>query len=277
MSALALHSPRTPAVRLGWKPTVVTEHYDGCVPEQHVSNLLDAEIPNRDGPTKAIKNLPDPSITSGNYRAIFRDHSRVLKEEIKKAKLVLGCVAWLTQEDILTTLRTPEFGTVIVVQKEDFLRCDTKNSSPSAWNKHLRKLYDSLHCGIERYFLPGIASGMSYCSDPTVDAIRCVGNHNAAQQAAAPRMHDKFCVFCDVEQHFTKCGTGNWYEVKPYAVWTGSMNWSNNAERSFENAMIVYDSKIANAYAEEFSNIFALSEPLDWTSQWVAPQYRIGS
>lgn len=277
MSALALHSPRTPTVRLGWTPSVVSRHYNADSAEQRVSDLHDAEIPNCDGPTKAIRVMHDPSVTSCNTRAIFRDHARVLKEEIMKSQLVLGCVAWFTHEDILAALRTPEFGAAIVVQKEDFLRCDRTTSNKLAWERNLRKLYKSLHCGVERYSLPGVVNGLSYCSDPSVDPVRCVGNHNAAQLSAAPRMHNKFSVFCNVVEQFDEQGEGSWYVIKPYAVWTGSMNWSHNASRSFENAMLIYDTKIANAYAEEFGNIFALSEPLDWTSQWVAPQYRIGS
>jgi hypothetical protein len=89
---------------LGWKPTVVSQHFNVVENEQRVLNLHDAEIPNRDGPTQAIKHMHDPSITSGNTSVIFRDHARVLKEEIMRSQLVLGCVAWFTQEDILTAL-----------------------------------------------------------------------------------------------------------------------------------------------------------------------------
>lgn len=278
MGAVALrHTPRASNARGGWNPTVVSHAFNAVDDGQRVLNLHDAEIPNRDGPTQAIKHMHDPSITSGNTRAIFRDHARVLKEEIMRSQLVLGCVAWFTQEDILTALRTPEFGASIVVQKEDFLRCDEATSHKPSWEKSLRKLYNSLHCGVDRYTLPGVANRLSYCSDPSVNPVRCVGNHNAAHQPAAPRMHNKFSVFCKVEEKYDEVHDGTWLEVKPYAVWTGSMNWSNNAGRSFENAVLIYDAKIASAYAEEFGNIFALSEPLDWTSSWVAPQYRIGS
>jgi hypothetical protein len=34
---------------------------------------------------------------------------------------------------------------------------------------------------------------------------------------------------------------------------------------------------IATAYANEWSQLLALSEPLNWTPRWSAPEYRIGS
>jgi hypothetical protein len=65
--------------------------------------------------------------------------------------------------------------------------------------------------------------------------------------------------------------------VEPYGVWTGSFNFTKSSVASFENAVYIEDSKIAYAYAHEFAQIFALSEPLDWTTSWSAPEYRIGT
>lgn len=53
---------------------------------------------------------------------------RNLKEEliacIKNADFVFGCVAWLTDFDVLAALAEKQ-GVNIAVQKEDFLRPDT--------------------------------------------------------------------------------------------------------------------------------------------------------
>lgn len=66
-------------------------------------------------------------------------------------------------------------------------------------------------------------------------------------------------------------------DYKPYAVWTGSFNFSDNGTKSFENAVVIEDVAIAEAYLEEWGQIAALSEPLDWSSEWMAPEWRIGT
>ena len=68
-----------------------------------------------------------------------------------------------------------------------------------------------------------------------------------------------------------------WDSVVPYKVWTGSFNFTNNAERSFENAVVLEEPSIVQAYFKEFQQIAALSEPLDWESEWVEPEWRIGT
>jgi hypothetical protein len=244
---------------------------------QQIRNLHNAEVQSADTKPIPYKSLPDPSTICGQTSFYYRDLSEHLKREILKADLVLGAVAWLTDPVLLNALRSPSHGCALVVQKEDFLRTDTDGTNRTEWELELRKQYNALHCAVDRYSLPGIASALSMCSDPSVDGVRCVGNHNGSRNPVAPRMHNKFAVFCKV--------VGQWDEelevdlptVEPYAYWTGSFNWTRNAGRSFENAVLIYDAKAAMAAAEEWANIFSLSEPLDWTCPWLAPQYRIGS
>jgi len=77
-------------------------------------------------------------------------------------------------------------------------------------------------------------------------------------------MHHKFAVFCS---------SG----FSPFAVATGSFNWTFNSAKSLENLVVVRDGAVAGAYLQEWSQIFALSEPLNWQSEWVKPQWRIGT
>jgi len=65
--------------------------------------------------------------------------------------------------------------------------------------------------------------------------------------------------------------------LEPYAVWTGSFNFTKNAGFSLENAVIMRNPKIVNAYLLEWANVEAISEPLDWENDWVAPEWRIGT
>lgn len=88
-------------------------------------------------------------------------------------------------------------------------------------------------------------------------------------------MHNKFLVFARSNPEWPK--TDSAPPVIPYAVWTGSFNVTANATRSFENAVVIRDETVSAAYLKEFGQILALSEPLDWNSDWISPQWRIGT
>ena len=134
-----------------------------------------------------------------------------------------------------------------------------------------------------------ILDGMSLCSDPTIDAVRCMGNHNADKLPAFPRMHHKFLLFC--HQTFETWPSERWDEAsddwsptdeilvipRPYAVWTGSFNFTQNASNSFENALYTTRPAIVQAYHQEWAWIEALSEPLNWDTPWVSPEWRLGT
>lgn len=199
---------------------------------------------------------------------IFRDHRAKLIAEINRYPVVVGCVAWLTDYAVLEALATRE-AVSIIVQKEDFLKPDSGRSKSK-----LRRLYDALPDDAQRHNFPYIGK-YSFCGDSYCPPIRCVGNHNSERKPAFPRMHNKFLVFCEM---IRREDDGHEYFVpSPVKVWTGSYNISDNATRSWENAILIDDPAIADAYAKEFAQIFGFSERLDWSAAWVAPQYRIGS
>ncbi len=198
---------------------------------------------------------------------IFRNHQERLVQEIARHPVVVGCVAWLTATVVLEALAKC-LHVSIIVQKEDFLRPDLVQMRTAG----LRRLYDALPAPLMRYSLPGGVSGLNYAGNPNIEAIRCVGHHNSEKRSAWPRMHNEFLVFCDIDQE------GNGLEdVLPRKVWTGSYNISANATASWENAVMIDSSEVAGAYAREYGQIMAFSEVLDWTSPWIAPEYRIGS
>lgn len=211
----------------------------------------------------------------------FRDLEHHLLEYIREADVVIGCVAWLTSETILQALALKKHVSIIV-QKEDFLRPDI--ASRPNWSRRLCDLYSKLP-SFDRYNLSGLVSSLDTCGDPTLDAVRCVGNYNSEKKPAFPRSHHKFVLFCELLNH-------SWmdeeYEgkepemydidyIQPYAVWTGSFNFTSTAGRSFENAIVLKDQDIINAFYQEYSQIVALSEPLDWETPWSEPEWRIGT
>ena len=200
---------------------------------------------------------------------VFRNQRARLIDEIQRSAVVLGCVAWLTDNAVLQALAKCEHVS-IVVQKEDFLRPDLGHQG--SWTQNLRHLYGALPSPLTRYSLPGGVANLSYASDPSIAPVRCVGHHNRDKRAASPRMHNKFLIFCEYG-----CDENGDPSVVPRRVWTGSYNISANAAASWENAVLIDSAEIAGAYAREYAQIMAFSEALDWTSDWVAPDYRIGS
>lgn len=227
-------------------------------------NLNDLGVP--------VEHSTDPQVDNGvtanaAIEVVFKNHRARLIDLIGRTPVLLGCVAWLTDTEVLRAMARCHHVS-IVVQKEDFLRPDLSGT----WGRSLRGFYDALPAPLERYSLPGGVSGLSYCGDPSIRPVRCVGNHNRDKRTAWPRMHNKFLIFCDRVPN-----SQGHDEVVPKRVWTGSYNISNNAAASWENAVIIDNADVAAAYAAEFAQILTFSEELDWTSDWVAPEYRIGS
>ena len=234
----------------------------------------------------------------------FDNLEQRLREYIVRSEICLGCVAWLTNENILNAL-SGIHKVSILVQKEDFLRPD------SGSNKKLKKLYDDLpgftdddlcpYGGCSNVIFPqenestvwadeederevkdeyleypfnnpvilstlsskkrGVSRlpfrSITYCKGGG-KAIRCVGNLNTDKSPAMPRMHHKFMLFCDEN-------------AIPFAVWTGSFNFTQNGTKSLENAIVINEPDIVAAYWQEWAYVYALSEDLNWMQKWCSP------
>lgn len=234
-----------------------------------ITNMNALKIPVDSWPEEKAETQTDYSAAShdGQTQVFFKNLANRLIDEIRRADLVLGSVAWLTHRDILDALAAVE--TVMIVQKEDFLRPDI--GSRNGWAKTLRKRYERLHNAIERYQFPTLKH-MSVCGDPSMGPVRCVGAHNRNKTPAFPRAHHKFAVFC---KYITR--PDDFDMVVPYAAWSGSFNWTENASNSFENAFLTKDAVLVHAFYNEWAQVAAFSEPLDWKDDWVAPEWRIGT
>ena len=241
-----------------------------------MQNLNRATIPASEGPDRP---LADHSTTANGTTVYFRELESHLLRHIDEADAVLGAVAWLTSEPVLNALATKQ-SVSFVVQKEDFLRPDI--TVRPAYTDWLKTLYDRLP-GSDRCYQSGILGQMSVGGGLEIDGVRCVGNYNAAKNPAFPRMHNKFLVFCNYEeaQRMVLLPESAWEvldaRISPYAVWTGSFNMTQNATRSLENALYITEPALVNAYYQEWNEIMALSESLDWEASWIAPEWRIGS
>lgn len=218
----------------------------------------------------------DNSVVTEEVTVFMRNLEDRLIEQIQQADAVFGAVAWLTNKRILKALAEKP-SVHIIVQKEDFLRPDTAHEDfdRQDWAEDLRQAYGALKSDLERGEFEGLLGRMSFAGDPDIQPVRCVGNHNADKAPAFPRMHNKFMVFAKLLPDETR--DDGVMKIEPYAVWTGSFNMTEHSVMSLENAVLMRNPAIVGAYYKEFQLIAAMSEPLDWESHWVQPEWRIGS
>jgi hypothetical protein len=267
-----------------------------------MSNLNEAVVPldvpdNRFSPIA----MQDHSTigSDGKTQVFFKNIEGHLIRFINESEVILGCVAWLTSQPILEALSKKK-GVSIIVQKEDFLRPDFM--STGNWEQKLGRLYEDLPRSLDWRDFPSPLDELEIATEPILEPIRCVGNYNVNKQPAYPRSHHKFVLFCRAEKKcnckscqnkfirslvkdivefgWCDCDSCVNYEenrlhIQPYAVWTGSFNFTRNAVMSFENALVLYDPKIVEAFYREYLQIAALSEPLNWTKSWVNPEWRV--
>lgn len=233
------------------------------------------KIKNADYPEEPLNNY---STKSKEVKVYFRDIEKNIVKYILKSEAVVGCIAWMTSKPILKALAKKK-DVKIIIQKEDFLRPDGEIKL-SKQNEELRKLYNSLK-DENGYYPPSFYSNSlatEYNTHSDVSgAVRCMGSSNSYGGPYRPRMHNKFMVFGNIERTIGEDADNEYKSFIPYAVWTGSFNFTANAGYSFENGLYITDKKIVMAYYKEWAQILGLSEELDWETPWVAPTVRIGS
>lgn len=180
-----------------------------------------------------------------------------LVQYIQQSEVVLGCVAWLTDWRVLDTLRGVS-ACAFAVQKEPMWKGTSKRAT------RMRKAYQALPGGIPLSMFPSPLKHLRARSGPDVlGAVNPVGWLPVGRHT--PLMHHKFIV------RARRVGDA----LEPLAVWTGSFNFSQTANRGFENGVEIHSPDVADAYLREFARVAALSEPLMWTSREPAPFYTV--
>lgn len=258
-----------------------TKRMMGAKAKKDDLNLNELKIAVDDFDLRYTDNMHDFSTVSGDTEVVFRNIKEKCLNFINSYDVIVGSIAWLTDNDILDAMSKKK-RLQIVVQKEDFLRPDY-GSNIRTQQKELRDRYNMLaNLGGERMEYHSPVRDLSMGADPVLEGIRCLGHNNSDRVQAKPRAHNKFIVGCNWRVGRCRNDHGPYCfrdgcKPKPVAAWTGSFNFTNNASRSFENAVIIKNSTIANAFYQEWMQLVCLSEPLDWETPWCSPQWRIGT
>lgn len=217
----------------------------------------------------------------------FREIREALIFEIKKADAVFGCVAWINDPQIVAALELKKVLSIVI--------SEVKNPADISAISSLRNKANFVRLG-------DLATSSNHfytlISDPDFDrpqnpedqleSIRQVKSASVdvplAGLAGYERMHNKFLVFAKFETHLqSKIDISNYFyasgsrnklkpaefleafdrsKLKPYAVWTGSFNFTNNASNSFENASLLTNEILAEKFFREYSQIYLLSESI---------------
>lgn len=232
-----------------------------------------------------------------NQVASVSSYFRNLKDEIvdyvEKADAVFGCMAWLSHREIIDSLVRKENVSIVVSEKSQAKSMQALKAHRN-WLKlaHLESNNNAFFA-----FLNQMNVGVEEPSaDAEIDSVRRLVPHSLLPPAKSNTMggesgvdealmHNKFLVFAKVG--FTKevlqqasnayyanvlgankCEPKDYLRayatptISPYAVWTGSFNFTSNAENHFENGLYICSDKIAEHYLNEFLQIYMLSRPL---------------
>lgn len=226
---------------------------------------------------------PQKTISNGLLvESFFHPIEDELINKIRRFKrgLIIGCVAWLTNEKILEAL-SEVYSVQLIVQKEDFLRPDLNNEDK--FKSRLKQQYLKLRSNITFHELKYRANKLFQNLEKRnmigerIPPILCCGYHNKDRLPAIPRVHHKFLVFCEIDKDLDPLQPPeSIMKYRPRAVWTGSFNFTKNSTFSLENAIYIesdHDNPVIESFVREHHYILGLSEELDWQSEWVAPKY----
>ncbi len=197
---------------------------------------------------------PEPNqrqCTSDKVTVMLGELRPQLLKFINSSQIVVGCVAWITDPKILEALSRRHVA--LIVQKEKWWKENTSRGT------RLAKYYSQLTGGLPAEAFPSPLSGAP--AGIGLAPIACMGSVGGGNGFGGPLMHHKFIIRCRAVKG----------ALVPEAVWTGSFNFSGNANNSMENVVVIRDPKIAAAYLHEFALVASLSEPMNWKTLKVKP------
>jgi len=193
-------------------------------------------------------------LVNHSIQPFFDNLEEILTHFIQSFPYVIGCVAWLTNPNIIKVLETRD-GVKIIVNKEEYLSTNMRISRKKYYqNIHIQynKLMDffsikCLCCQKYQYQCPKFQKIFGQIENKDGSVITCGIVNNLS------KMHHKFLIFLDEN-------------LEPKAMWTGSYNLSKTSNFSLENALYITDTLIIAEYIKEFLAVYAYSEPFDWKS-----------
>lgn len=173
--------------------------------------------------------MPAPSLSKAvGVQAVFDDHERRICQLAKSAYAVVGCVAWVTNQRILTAFAECPCGVSVVLHHDEHASRTDK-------------------IGLDTEAVPPMSVD---CDGPEVACDLPYVTMRPFEENGRPAMlHAKFLVFCDVDVG----------RLVPSVVWVGSANLTNNATRNIEAGVVIVDPVTARAFASTWRACLAFA------------------
>ena len=179
-----------------------------------------------------------------NFR---REFINILSESSKEGTekiTIVGCIAWLSDPEILEALSYYCVQVFFLVNDEDF----------NCWgNGKTHLLYDKLP-----WCYKSVSELFGHLNDVylplTVKSsfapVRCIKKNGAGNHL----MHNKYVVILSQKKEDKA--------LTCVSTWLGSVNFTKNSSNNLESATYIEDERVAKSVFDDFSNLFILSSPL---------------
>ena len=184
-------------------------------------------------------------------RVYFSNIEAKLISHIDASTYCVGCVAWMTNRHIIEAMANLK-GCMMVVQN------DCINTNQARLYKKLPHLYNNIPADLVNKIMQGkyhtLQRLFHICqATPNDDAVCLCGFDKPSgtmyQPHQQPLMHHKFLVFFNSQ-------------LRIKGVWTGSYNFTFNANQSFENGIFITDKNTIMKYLKEFILVMQSSHHL---------------
>lgn len=199
-------------------------------------------------------------LEKNSVQPYFEKLEKHLISHIEKSSYVVGCVAWLTNNNIIEALENID-GVKIIINKEEYLNPNMEigqkffyqclrgkyNEIPDMFNSKCKccEKKNILKCPNFCKIFGNISENGSNINMGAILTCGIVNNYS--------KMHHKFLIFFNDK-------------IEPMGVWTGSYNLSKTSNFSLENALYITDKDVIMEYIKEFLAIYPFSESYNWKS-----------
>lgn len=200
---------------------------------------------------KNTDNILNHEIKNGNNIIPYFDDIEIhLLKYINESTYIIGCVAWLTNENIIDAIIKKE-GCKLIVNKEEYLSSKLHHRN-NRYCCNLRNKYDNIKdlCEIKIDKSNPIYNNLI---EPLINTNKKGAILTCGIVNNKCKLHHKFIIFYDKS-------------LNPIGVWTGSYNLSVNSNYSLENVIFIKDEYVINEYLKEFIMISKKSEPYNWVN-----------
>jgi hypothetical protein len=194
------------------------------------------------------RNIADRCFGLPMPEPIFGDKRSALLAWIEAQECIVGCVAWLSDPQILMALNRTNLSEV-VMQRESYLH--RYGTMAPGSQTSIAALYQATHSYAPHTYEPG----------PRV-RYRLIGSANHGKR---PVMHHKFLVGCRLVLCTYPHG-GPALKLVPLSVWYGSWNMTRNAQND-DSALILYGLTVSQPFYQEWHRLWSESEPITGVSE----------